>query len=144
MTYDKLNSEEKVEKPFYYIAHNGQVHSEDSQYPVFVNEDAMFEIGNYYQNKETAAQNARAQVLWQCVRQFAARCDELLAPKDAENCGYTINARWVEDYLAMAPWPHSSFDSAAVIFKTEPGCRAAISMFRNELIWYFTEYDPTR
>lgn len=102
-------------------------------------EDKMFyDSANYYESEFVAAQNARADTLMRQLRRFAVehRVNKI-DWEDEEQGKYYIwfdcdNLRIGSDVL----FP----EFGSIIFDSEKSCKQAIEAFKDELIWYFTEY----
>lgn len=124
---------------YYYQATDGHVDSDnDDSHPA---DDRRYQTGNYYTFKEVADNNVRADSLMRNLRRFAAEHGGGLCPKSRE--------MWMEAYVIRYDgnlrasdvvnfWP----TTWGVLFVSKKSCEAAIEAFRNELTWYFTEYDP--
>lgn len=105
--------------------------------------DAHLNGANYYSNSNLASANARADRLMRQLRRFAAENGGIPSVKDWERTDehkkfiyYDIHADdlWVGNEI--------DFRKAGVIyFNDEGACEKAIEIYRDELIWYFTEYE---
>ena len=96
-------------------------------------EDKMFyDTANYYESEFVAAQNARADTLMRQLRRFAVEHRTKDNPTEKfyiyymKQVGLQV-AR--SDNKYMGPW-----------FDTLHAAAQAIEVFKDELIWYFTEY----
>lgn len=103
-------------------------------------DDAFRSIANYYSSNEIAANNARADKLMRQLRRFAVeRRENKLNWSDDDQAKYVITYRhesntfFPEDVYINQNFGAIYFDSA------EAACMA-IDTFKDELIWYFTEY----
>ena len=124
---------------YYHQAASGTVEMEsDSDHPL---DNRRYQTGNYYTFKEVADNNARADRLMRRLRRFAAEHGGCLCPKSRD--------LWMEAYVIRYDgnlrasdvvnfWPATW----GVLFVSKKSCEAAIEAFRDELTWYFTEYDP--
>ena len=108
------------------------IHSEDS--------NSTYESGNYYTDKNVARNNIRADTLMRKLRRFAAEHDGCVAPKDIFGCCYCI--LWDRVNHVLFPLAKNNVSAFSICFHTQKAAEAAIEEFHDELIWYFTEYDP--
>ena len=101
-----------------------------------------YDVGNYYSDKTIAENNARADRLLRCLRQWQAQNDEVISISDWKNdkinkyCiayNYSLNElnTGMEQKLRR---PN------AIYFSTFQKTEEAIEVFRDELLWYFTKY----
>lgn len=105
-------------------------------------DDIFYGIGNYYSDKTIAENNARADRLFRQLRQWQAQNDEAISISDWENdqidkyCityGYGDENLYVDHYYSIR-LPNT------IHFTTKEKAEEAIEAFRDELLWYFTEY----
>ena len=104
--------------------------------------DAIYELANYYSDKTVAENNARADKLMCQLRRFAAENGGIPSVEDWKD--RSINKYYIRyDYDngklrfdAMLTWR----DSFQIYFKSKEACKKAIEEFKDELLWYFTEY----
>ena len=96
--------------------------------------------GNYYNDKTIAENNARADRLQRCLRQWQAQNDEPISVEDWNNESkkkwfiiYSSEEMYAEYYYIMR-LPNT------IYFTTKEKAEEAIEVFKDELIWYFTEY----
>lgn len=138
---EKKTGYERHERGQYYFqATGGGVDVDDEiDHPV---DRKRYQVGNYYTSQNVAVSNVRADNLMRNLRRFAA---------EHGGCGKPANAALVNSY--KYDWtiefqdgmirPERDFPSAgSVCFKDKDTAQAAIESFRDELTWYFTEYDP--
>lgn len=100
--------------------------------------DACYNGANYYSDKSVAENNSRADKLMRQLRRFAVEHRDptinLLNDGWHEICyDYTtssINIEGITEYKYFG----------TIIFDTYDNAKLAINTFRDELIWYFTEY----
>ena len=99
-----------------------------------------YSTGNYYSNKMIAENNARADRLLRQLRQWQAQNDEVISKEDWNNESkkkwfiiYSSGEMYAEYYYIMR-LPNT------IYFATKEKAEEAIEAFRDELIWYFTEY----
>lgn len=105
-------------------------------------DDNFYDVGNYYSDKTIAENNARADRLLRCLRQWQALNDKSISVEDWEDhgknkwCiiyGYGLEKLYV-DYF------HCIRLHNVIYFTTREKAEEAIEVFKDELIWYFTEY----
>ena len=101
-----------------------------------------YDSGNYYSSKMIARNNARADRLLRQLRQWQALNDKSISVEDWEDngknkwCiiyGYGLEKLYV-DYF------HCIRLHNVIYFTTREKAEEAIEVFKDELIWYFTEY----
>lgn len=105
-------------------------------------DDIFYGIGNYYSDKTIAENNARADRLQRCLRQWQALNDKPISQSDWEDndkdkwCimyGYGAEELYVNNfYYTRLP--------NVIYFTSDEKAKEAIEVFRDELLWYFTEY----
>ena len=140
MTGKKRTGYERVEKgeDFFRVLFDGMVAGDTDDH--FGRDNACFENGNYYSDRTVAENNARADKLMRQLRRFAVEHREK-------------NLTWVDN--ANGNW-YIYFDHTTCrimggkhmvcqtlntpYFSSVDEVRAAIEAFRDELMWYFTEY----
>lgn len=105
-------------------------------------DEQCYNTGNYYNDKVIAENNARADRLLRCLRQWQAQNDKVISVSDWKNdkinkyCfayNYSLNELniGIERKLRR---PN------AIYFSTSQKTEEAIEVFKDELLWYFTEY----
>lgn len=105
-------------------------------------DDELYNIGNYYSDKIIAKNNARADRLLRQLRRWQAQNDEPISVEDWNNeskkkwfiiYSYSSEEMYAEYYYIMR-LPNT------IYFATKEKAEEAIEVFRDELLWYFTEY----
>lgn len=103
-------------------------------------DERCYNKGNYYNDKVIAKNNARADRLLRCLRQWQAQNDEVISKEDWNNESkkkwfiiYSSEEMYAEYYYIMR-LPNT------IYFTTKEKAEEAIEVFRDELLWYFTEY----
>ena len=133
--YERVEVEEtyylvEVDDEITNMKHNGQLDRD------------CYDVGNYYSNKTIAENNARADRLLRHLRQWQAQNDEPISVEDWNNeskkkCfiiySYSSEEMYAEYYYIMR-LPNT------IYFATKEKAEEAIEVFKDELIWYFTEY----
>lgn len=100
--------------------------------------ELYYGIANYYSSVEVAEDNARADELMRQLRRFAVehRVNNINWDNDTQ-------AKWMIDYSkdGLGMCESNNINSYGTIyFDRLLDAEAAIETFRDELIWYFTEY----
>ncbi len=101
-----------------------------------------YDVGNYYSDKTIAENNARADRLLRCLRQWQALNDKSISEKDWNDeskkkwfVAYSYGAeKLYADYYYIMRLPNT------IHFATKEKAEEAIEVFKDELLWYFTEY----
>ena len=103
-------------------------------------DNEYYESANYYSSETVAENNARADKLMRQIRRFAVEHREH---------GVNLNNADTEKYYIYYDYVSNKFGVAftfyvrvfgVMYFDSEETTNAAIDEFRDELIWYFTEY----
>ena len=103
-------------------------------------DDEYYESANYYSDKTVAENNARADKLMRQLRRFSVEHRE---------CGVDFNSTETAKHYIYYDCIHDELDITftffarvfgMVYFDSEATAQAAMDEFRDELIWYFTEY----
>jgi hypothetical protein len=105
-----------------------------------VNCNNYFDHANYYSDMTVAEDNARADNLMRQLRRFAVehRVKEL-----SWNIGSSYKWNISYDYHEELLFCHQDIENralGAIYFDSKSHAKLAIETFRDELIWYFTEY----
>ena len=100
----------------------------------------LYEISNYYSDKTIAENNARADKLMRQLRRFAVE-----HRKEKIDWNNHKGRKWniYFDYSGKDFFTNYSLyvkDLFGVYFDSQETAELAIETFRDELIWYFTEY----
>ena len=103
-------------------------------------DERCYNTGNYYSDKTIAENNARADRLFRQLRQWQAQNDKAISVEDWNNESkkkwfiiYSSEEMYAEYYYIMR-LPNT------IYFTTKEKAEEAIEVFKDELIWYFTEY----
>lgn len=105
-------------------------------------DEQYYNIGNYYNDKVIAENNARADRLLRQLRQWQAANDKVISEKDWNDeskkkwfVAYSYGAeKLYADYYYIMRLPNT------IHFATKEKAEEAIEVFKDELLWYFTEY----
>lgn len=101
-------------------------------------DNALFAAANYFSDKDVTKDMARAQRLWNQIHRRAVElCDPVYASK--EGTLYQIVFMTIsKNIIPLSKSVTRSFGT--VWFDTEEHCQQVIDEFRDELMWYFTEF----
>ena len=105
-------------------------------------DEQCYNTGNYYNYKIIAENNARADRLLRQLRQWQAANDKSISEKDWNDeskkkwfVAYSYGAeKLYADYYYIMRLPNT------IHFATKEKAEEAIEVFKDELLWYFTEY----
>ena len=145
--YKKLQSEEEKktgyervpESDVYFFAYpSGCVETAcEDCYDV---DDEYYESANYYSDKTVAENNARADKLMRQLRRFSVEHRERgVNLNDTNTKKYCIYYDYGNNIL-VAAFTICAKTFGTIHFDSKETAQAAIDEFRDELIWYFTEY----
>ena len=145
--YEKIQSEEEKKTGYervpesdvyFYACPSGCVETAcEDCYDV---DDEYYESANYYSDKTVAENNARADKLMRQLRRFSVEHREH---------GVNLNDINTEKYYICYDYEGNELGTTftfvarvfgVIYFDSEETAQAAIDEFRDELIWYFTEY----
>lgn len=112
--------------------------------------DIHYDNANYYSDRAVAANNLRADTLMRQIRRFAAMNGGMVAPfqllekEQVQEYNYFIACSRDKTLLcckmSYANYPRFGL----ILFRSEEACEKCIKTFHDELLWYFTEYEPQR
>ena len=103
-------------------------------------DDEYYESANYYSDKTVAENNARADKLMRQLRRFSVEHRERGVDfNSTETAKHYIYYDCVRDELRTTYTFYAGV-FGVIYFDSEETAQAAIDEFRDELIWYFTEY----
>lgn len=105
-------------------------------------DERCYNKGNYYNDKVIAENNARADRLLRQLRQWQALNDKSISVEDWED---NDKDKWCIMYGYGAEelyvnWFYSVRLHNVIYFTTKEKAEEAIEVFKDELLWYFTEY----
>lgn len=126
---------------YYFLGSSGDVFTgTDVDHPA---DKERYVFGNYYSSEEVARNNARADRLMRNLRRFAAEHGGCVAPAKAARPHHGAAASiYYRDGGLSAARSDGLPDAGKIWFASIDAAADAIKTFRDELIWYFTEYDP--
>ena len=123
---------------FYSVSDRSDIEIGDDSFG-FINEE-YYDVANYYSSETVAENNARADKLMRQLRRFSVEHREHGVSFDDTNAEkYYMYYDYSDDELGVS-FVLRTRNFGAIYFDSEETARAAIDEFRDELIWYFTEY----
>ena len=103
-------------------------------------DDEYYESANYYSDKTVAENNARADKLMRQLRRFSVEHrGRGVDFNSTETAKHYIYYDCIHDELRTTYTFYAGV-FGVIYFDSEETAQAAIDKFRDELIWYFTEY----
>ena len=104
---------------------------------------ALYDNANYYSDYAVAKNNARADRLMRQLRRFAVehRKKELVWNDDSQTKRYICYHHTTKDFNIYLTY--SAQDFGKLYFDTKETAQLAIDTFKDELLWYFTEYQDS-
>lgn len=144
--YEKLFSQKKktgyerveTKQTYYVVFGDSSVESVTESCGTF--ENSHYIAANYYSNKTVAENNARADKLMRQLRRFAVEHRE----KELDwNDDILQKHNIVYDHRTKKIIPSYAYCSqifCGIYFNTKETAQLAIDTFKDELLWYFTEY----
>ncbi|MGN1176488.1 MAG: hypothetical protein ACI4S1_13630, partial [Roseburia sp.] len=137
---EKKTGYERVPKPniYFYATPSGGVDTTcEDCYDI---DNECYESANYYSDKIIAENNARADRLMRQLRRFSVEHREHEVDfNSTETAKHYIYYDCIRDEL-RATYTFYAGVFGVIYFDSEETAQAAIDEFRDELIWYFTEY----
>ena len=140
LSEEKKTGYERVPKSsvYFYVSYNDKVDTTvEDCYDV---DNECYESANYYSSETVAENNARADKLMRQLRRFSVEHRER---------GVNFNDTNTKKYCIYYDYGNNTLGTAFTLcaktfgtirFDSEETAQAAIDEFRDELIWYFTEY----
>ena len=101
-----------------------------------------FEAANYFNDEKLCGNIARAEQLKNQLRRYAALNGGIPSPKDWQNLEREKNYilyDYVDDKLGVYDRQVLK-EIGQIYFKNKEACKKAIEIFKEELTWYFTEF----
>ena len=137
-TTDKITGYERVNGGYYYYDNGYTVDTIlDTGNPTSVD---LYDVANYYSNVNIATNNARADKLMRQLRRFSVENRKAdIDWNDETRYKYRICYSYSdkEFFINFADYWRGF---GQIYFDTEETARQAIETFKDELLWYFTEY----
>lgn len=135
----KTGYERVPDSDIYFYAHSGGYVGTASEHYCNIDNE-YYELANYYSDKTVAENNLRADKLVRQLRRFAVEHREHgVNFNDTYTKKYCIDYDYDDGELRIS-FVFRSKKFGAIYFDLEETAQAAIDEFRDELIWYFTEY----
>lgn len=129
------NGYEQAQQGFYVSARDEvfEVHNcGDSGY-------ALWEVGNYYNDRQLAEDCARADRLMRQLRRFSVEH----RTKEVNQRSAKFMIRYDTLTGAIMPVDFAHGYAGTVVFDTKECCEAAIKEYYNTLLWYFEKFSDT-
>ena len=136
----KKTGYERVERDdgYYYVDFDGIAEiTNDNMSP---QDDNCYDIANYYSDKTVAENNARADALMRKLRRFAVKHREKELDWTSTNTYKYLIYYDHQDKALYTSDNQVNQRFGSIYFHTPETAKAAIEEFKDELIWYFTEY----
>ena len=137
---EKKTGYERVPKSsdYFYVSYNDKVDTTiEDCYDV---DNECYESANYYSSPIVADNNIRADKLMRQPRRFSAEHrEDGVNLNDANTRQYCIYYDYGNNTLGTA-FTLCAKTFGVICFDSDETAQAAIDEFRDELIWYFTEY----
>lgn len=135
----KKTGYERVElnERFYSVRADNSIFAPLDDY--FLEHNAYYDTANYYSSQTVAENNARADELMRQLRRFAVEHRENEIDWNDDSHKYCIYNEGNTNNLKIDSCYRTRY-FGCVYFDTPEAARLAIETFKDELIWYFTEY----
>ena len=131
---------ERVSKRGDYFHESGKGDVESEIEDCYNIDNEYYESANYYSDKTVAENNARADKLMRQLRRFSVEHrGNGVNPNDVNARKYCICYDYGNNTLGTA-FTLCGRVFGVIYFDSKETAQAAIDAFRDELIWYFTEY----
>ena len=136
---EKKTGYERVEvcDDFYYVSSDGSVDDATNEGDDY--SENLYSVANYYSNRTVAENNARADKLYRQLRRFAVEHREKEIAFPCSEDVYSIAYNYQVETVGVVPYTYRK-GYGMILFDLEESARLAIDTFKDELIWYFTEY----
>lgn len=135
--YERVNPNET----YYFLGSLGGVNEMKEHYDAF--DDITFDKANYFSSRKLAEDNARAETLMRKLRRYAAENGGAPSAKDWDD--YNLVKFFVvwsmRNNCATVHRETEHKIPGTVYFLSKTGAENAIDQFRDELLWYFTQYN---
>ena len=137
---EKKTGYERVAESDIYFYANTKGDAETACEDYYDIDDEYYESANYYSDKTVAENNARADKLMRQLRRFSVEHrGHGIDFNSTETEKHYIYYDCVRDELRTTYTFYAGV-FGVIYFDSEETAQAAIDEFRDELIWYFTEY----
>ena len=137
---EKKTGYERVPESDIYFYANSRGYVETGCEDGYDIDNEYYESADYYSSETVAENNARADKLMRQLRRFSVEHRE---------CGVNLNDTNTEKYYICYDYEGNELEATftfvarvfgVIYFDSEETTQAAIDEFRDELMWYFTEY----
>lgn len=134
--YERVGGNES----YFYVQSDSTVDSyTDNSFDGIGKED--YDVSNYYSDKTVAKNNARADKLMRQLRRFAVEHRENeINWRNAGQYKYYIHYDYNTGSLQTNSYVATCQTLFTIYFDSKSCAQNAINAYRDELIWYFTEY----
>ena len=137
---EKKTGYERIKNTNFYYSISGDDIVTDRREMNSILDKQLYDISNYYSDKTVAENNARADKLMRQLRRFAVE-----HRKEEINWNNHSELKWniFFDYSEKDFFVNYCLyvkDLFGIYFDSEETAKLAIKTFRDEFIWYFTEY----
>ena len=137
---EKKTGYERVPESDIYFYANTKGYVETACEDCYDVDNEYYESANYYSDKTVAENNARADKLMRQLRRFSVEHREREVDfNSTETEKHYIYYDCIRDELRTTYTFYAGV-FGVIYFDSEETAQAAIDAFRDELIWYFTEY----
>ena len=134
----KTGYERKLNDTYYMDVSGGVILTTDRNFSA---DFAAFESANYYADEQLAKDNARADALMRNLRRFSAEGRKRKIDWANEN---QLKFNIVQSNgKVRVGWTTFYRNQGAIYFDSKELVEAAIEKYRDELMWYFTQYQDT-
>lgn len=145
LRYDYLKENNKTgyervcnEKEYYWINYIGKICDEvEHNLP---SDNLAWNNVNYYNDENFAKMQARADILWRKIRRWQALNDEPIDIHSCDSKKYYIYYNIMRKILAVGWCSYTK--GAEIYFSSKERAEECIEEFKDELLWYFTTYNP--
>ena len=106
-------------------------------------DDMIYRVAKYYTDKNVARNNERADTLMRKLRRFSAENGGMPSCRMAARSSFKYDWSIEFDIDRGSLYAINTYTRPGIIyFSSRKAAEKAIEEFKDELLWYFTEYDP--
>lgn len=108
-----------------------------------INDQKMYDSANYFSDGKIAADVFRAQAIWRKLLRWQAENDNPVTwgNDSIESQHFSIYCDHFTEQLTVANQCYSQ-DAFNVYFSTEEKAEQALEIFKDDLLWLFTKFNP--
>ena len=99
----------------------------------------QYSAGNYYNNRKLAEDAARAETLMRRLKRFVAERNDTIDWNNADQRKYDIYYSYTDKDIRICSY-NTVLSFGGIAFSSEELAEEAISLYKDDLIWYFTKY----